>query len=168
METKNFNDEKSLRIQELYEQSINKCSKAAKREKWITIPFAVAFACFLFFEWFSTTQPIAIRACGATGIMLLCFIISWLSTRFNSNMSKARDVNELLRVNDAKRKKYSIFITILIFVGLMIIQVLEKGGIEKLNVVSVILMVLFCLLYCIFTSRDCAEVREIKELMAGK
>ena len=170
METSQFNNnEKEQRIQELFEQSIEKCDRAVKKQKWLTIPSGIAFACLVFFAWHPTTQSFAIRVCGAACVMLLSFISAWLTNRFNSRMSKARDVNELLRVNDKYRKKLAIYSTILLVAFFAIIFGFEYlAGTMKHYIFIAILWIVLCAMCYITTSRDCREVREIKELMAEK
>lgn len=170
MDTSQFNNnEKEQRIQELFEQSIEKCDHAAKRQKWLIIPTGIILACLVFFAWYPTSQSIAIMACGAVGVMLLYFISSWLTSRFNSRMSKTRDVNELLRVNDKDRKKLAIYSTILLILAFAIIYGFGYlDGTMKPNIFIAILWIVLCVMCYITTSRDCREVREIKELMAGK
>jgi len=164
METSQFNNnEKEQRIQELFEQSIEKCDRAAKTKN---IPGIVALACFLFLVWTTSTLPIAIKACESAGFMLLYFISTWLTIRFNSRMSKARDVNELLRVNDKYRKKLAIYLTIVLVAFFAIIFGFEYlEGTMKDNIFIAILWIVLCVMYYITMSRDCREVREIKELM---
>lgn len=170
METSQFNNnEKEQRIQELFEQSIEKCDRAAKTKKMVMIPGIVALACFLFLVWTTSTLPIAIKACESAGFMLLYFISTWLTIRFNSRMSKARDVNELLRVNDKYRKKLAIYSTILLVAFFAIIIGFEYlNGTMKPNIFIAILWIVICVMCYITTSRDCREVREIKELMGEK
>ena len=170
METSQFNNnEKEQRIQEMFEQSIEKCDRAIKKQKWLTIPTGIILACLVFFAWYPTSQSIAIRVCGAACVMLLYFISSWLTSRFNSRMSKTRDVNELLRVNDKDRKKLAIFSTILLILAFAIIFGFGYlDGTMKPNIFIAILWIVLCVMCYITTSRDCREVREIKELMAGK
>ena len=168
METSQFsNNEKEQRIQELFEQSIEKCDRAAKSHKRLMIPLGIALACFVLFIWSPTTQSIAIRVCGAAGVMLLSFISSWLMSRFNSRMSKTSDVNELLRVNDKDRKKLAIFSTILLILAFAIIFGFGYlDGTMKPNIFIAILWIVLCVMCYINTSKDCREVREIKELVA--
>ena len=171
METSQFNNnEKEQRIQELFEQSIEKCDRAVKKQKWLTIPTSIIPACLVFFGSFPFThQSIVIRVCGAACVMLLCFISTWLTIRFNSRMSKARDVNELLRVNDNDRKKLAIYLTIVLVAFFAIIFGFEYlEGTMKHNIFIAILWIVLCVMCYITTSRDCREVREIKELMGEK
>ena len=175
METSQFNNnEKEQRIQELFEQSIEKCDRAVKKQKWLTIPTGIILACLVFFAWFPFTQSIAtqsivIRVCGAACVMLLSFISAWLTNRFNSRMSNARDVNELLRVNDMYRKKLAIYSTILLVAFFAIIFGFEYlAGTMKHYIFIAILWIVLCVMCYITTSRDCREVREIKELMGEK
>lgn len=170
METSQFNNnEKEQRIQELFEQSIEKCDRAVKKQKRLTIPTGIILACLVFFGWFPFTQSIVIRVCGAACVMLLYFISTWLTIRFNSRMSKARDVNELLRVNDKYRKKLAIYSTILLVAFFAIIFGFEYlAGTMKHYIFIAILWIVLCVMCYITTSRDCREVREIKELMGEK
>lgn len=170
METSIFNNnEKEQRTQELFEQSIEKCDRAVKKQKWVTIPSGIALACLVFFAWSPTTQPIAIRAYGAAGVMLLYFISSWLTSQFNSRMSKAHDVNEILRVNDKDRKKLAIYSTILLILAFAIIFGFGYlDGTMKPNIFIAILWIVLCVMCYINTSKDCRELREIKELVAMK
>lgn len=170
METSQFNNnEKEQRIQELFEQSIEKCDRAGKKQKWLTIPTGIILACLVFFAWSPTTQSIVIKVCGAVGVMLLYFISSWLTNRFNFRMSKARDVNNLLRVNDKDRKKVAIYSTILLIFALAIIFGFGYlDGTMKPNIFIAILWIGLCVGCYYSTSRDCREVREIKKLMAEK
>lgn len=169
METSQFNNnEKEQRIQELFEQSIEKCDRAAKKQKSLMIPFGVVLACLVFFAWGSSTLSIIWRVCGATAIMLLYFISTWLTIRFNSRMSKARDVNELLRVTDNDRKKLAIYSTILLVAFAIIFGFEYLNGTMKPNIFIAILWIVLCVMCYITTSRDCREVREIKELMGEK
>ena len=169
METSQFsNNEKEQRIQELFEQSIEKCDRAAKSHKRLMIPLGIALACFVLFIWSPTTQSIAIRVCGAAGVMLLSFISSWLMSRFNSRMSKTSDVNELLRVNGKDRKKLAIYSAILLVLIFAIIFGFEYLDGTPLSTFTAITCLVACVMCYISMSRDCREVREIKELMAGK
>ena len=79
-------------------------------------------------------------------------------------MSKAQDVNELLRVNDKQRKKLAIFTTILILLSLAVVYVV-MGGLENPNPISAVICIMICVVFYFRASRDCEEVREIKELM---
>lgn len=170
METSQFNNnEKEQRIQELFEQSIEKCDRAVKKQKWLTIPTGIILACLVFFGWFPFTQSIVIRVCGAACVMLLYFISTWLTIRFNSRMSKARDVNELLRVNDKYRKKLAIYLTILLVAFFAIIFGFGYlDGKMKPDIFIAIVWIVLCVMCYITMSRDCREVREIKELMGEK
>ena len=84
-------------------------------------------------------------------------------------MSKARDVNELLRVNDKYRKKLAIYSTIVLVGFFAIIFGFEYlNGTMKHYIFIAILWIVICVMCYITTSRDCREVREIKELMGEK
>lgn len=170
METSQFNNnEKEQRIQELFEQSIEKCDRAVKRQKWMTIPSGIALAYVVFLAWHPTTQSFAIKACGAVAVLLLFLISSWLTSRFNSRMSKAHDVNELLSVNDKDRKKLAIYSTIVMILAFAIIYGFAYlYGTMKPNIIIAILMIVLCVMTYIYASKDCPEVREIKRLMAEK
>ena len=108
METSAIKTEKEQRIQELFEMSIEKCGRAAKQSVWITILGIVLIVLLLMTVSFATVQSNVLKVCGSAGVVLLLLIQLWLSNQFNSQMSKAQDVNELLRVNDKQRKKLAI------------------------------------------------------------
>ena len=164
METSAIKTEKEQRIQELFEMSIEKCGRAAKQSVWITILGIVLIVLLLMTVSFAKVQSNVLKVCGSAGVVLLLLIQLWLSNQFNSQMSKAQDVNELLRVNDKQRKKLAIFTTILILLSLAVVYVV-MGGLEHPNPISAVICIMICVVFYFRASRDCEEVRDIKELM---
>ena len=170
METKNFNDEKSLRIQELYEQSINKCAKAANR-LWLGIIGSLAFAALLLWTFYEPPM-MWFKIVIAVIIAMMCVWTVVGTSKINARMGQAKDVNELLSINDKSKKRNKYFFIVSAFVVLVAWAVLHfDGSMESLRwhgMMGAISMLIISFLILCFSNQDCPEIREIKKLLAEK
>jgi hypothetical protein len=168
METKKYNTEKSLRIQELYNKSIEKCVNAAKEQQYegIFLCTVIPIAAYLVF----VDPPMAwLKGVTVVALTLMFAFTFWYRFKVMTRMSQASDVDELLSINDAMKKyrKYSFY------VGLVLMAV-AYGILHYKGSVNAVLMT--TLPFCAFLavvwafsgfseSKDCAEIKEIKQLL---
>lgn len=168
METKYCNNEKSLRLQELYETSIEKCAREAKQGMWtelIILVIMLPLISFLFnppMLWLKIAA-LAIIAVGVSILMRRSMIA-------NRNKSRAANVEELLRVNDLEQKRVKRYY--LLFMGMFYVAWVAlhyKGQFDGSFITECIVWALLIPVTYWFSDlaqgKDCEEISEIKELV---
>lgn len=168
METKKYNTEKSLRLQELYNKSIEKCVNAAKEQQYVGIFLCtvIPIAAYLVF----VDPPMAwLKGVTIVALTLMLAFTFWYHIKIITRMSQASDVDELLSINDSMKKirKYSYF------VGLVVMAVAHgilhyEGSVNAVLMTTLPFGALLALAWAIsgYTeSKDCPEIKEIKQLL---
>lgn len=169
METKHLNNEKSLRIKELYSQSVKKFAKAAKEQRsvGIVICTVIPISAFLLF----VDAPMAwLKGVTVVVLTLMIAFSFWYQIKVITRMSNAGDVDELLSINKAM-KKYSRFSYC---VGLLCMGtafgILHYNGsvndvLMRIMPYGIALAIAWAI-SCFFETKDCPEIKEIKQLLS--
>ena len=168
METKKYNTEKSLRIQELYNKSIEKCVNAAKEQQCVGIFLCtvIPIAAYLVF----VDPPMAwLKGVTVVVLALMLAFTFWYRIKVITRMSQASDVDELLSINDAMKKyrRYSFFVGLVVMVAAYGILHYE-GNVNAVLMITLPFGALLALAWAIsgYTeSKDCPEIKEIKQLL---
>ncbi len=175
METPYINSqEKERHIQELFNASVKKCTRAAKRDCIVALPIITIVAVFLLFFPFYTNEPIQGLKIASIIILTLALAAYCIITiRANSQIGKAQDVNELLRIHDHFNTKMRTPVIAILLVGMVTwITIHYTGKLDTaflINVIFITLLTSWCIYLLIKRGvTDCKEIREIKELMDGK
>ena len=168
METKYCNNEKSLRLQELYETSIEKCAREVKKGFWTEVIILVIMLPVIYFLFNPPMLWLKIAA-----LALIAVSVSILLRRTmiaNRNKSRAANVEELLRVNDFERKRVKRYY--FLFMGLFYVAWVAlhyKGQFDGSFIVECVVWAFLLPVTYWFSDvaqgKDCEEIREIKELV---
>lgn len=169
METKKYNTEKSLRIQELYNKSIEKCVNAAKEQQYegIFLCTVIPIAAYLVF-----VEPPMAWLKGVTVVVLTLMLAFsfWYHIKVIIRMSNAGDVDELLSINEAtkKYKRFSYCVGLLLM-GIAYGILHYNGSVNGVLMRAMpfgIAMAITWAISCFCETKDCPEIKEIKQLLS--
>lgn len=168
MEAKYCNNEKSLRLQELYETSIEKCAREAKQGMWTEVIIWVIMLPVLFFLFNPPMLWLKIAALALIAVGVS--VMSYRTVIANRNKSRAANVEELLRANDMERKRIKRYYNL--FMGLFYVAWVAlhyRGQFDGSFITQCIIWALLIPVTYWFSDlgrgKDCEEIREIKELV---
>ena len=165
METMNINNEKSLRIQELYEKAIKKCADDADFSNfWVgTIISAILVALLV---WAFAEPPMLwLKIVAILVLGLLCFFYFRFRRAIKSRMSQAVDVQELLAVNDEVKKRWNVIVALNYVVVAVVYVILHYHGNWQNDLVHCWPLVILVPICYYFDIGDSTEISEIKELL---
>ena len=169
METKYLNNEKSLRIKELYSQSVKKCAKAAKEQQYkgIVLCTVIPIAAFLLF----VNSPMAwLKGVTVVVLTLMLAFSFWYHIKVITRMSNAGDVDELLSINESMKKyrRFSYCVGLLLM-GIAYGILHYHGSVNDVLMRAMpfgIAMAIAWAISCFCETKDCAEIKEIKQLLS--
>ena len=167
MESKQINNDNELRIRELFNVSIEKCTETANSQKWCGIILPILLPALLF--WAFVEPPMMGLKVGAVVVIaLLCFLYFKDTERAFGRVSQAGDVDELLaRYNDFhKSMRRGFCLNYAVIMGTYF--VLHFRGDWFTDLLHSLAFGIVLAIMCYFDIRDCEEIKEIKQLLADK
>ncbi len=169
METKYLNNEKSLRIKELYSKSVKKCAEVAKEQRSVGIVICtlIPISAFLLF----VDSPMAwLKGVTVVVLTLMLAFSFWYHIKVITRMSNAGDVDELLSINEAtkKYKRFSYCVGLLLM-GIAYGILHYNGSVNGVLMQAMpfgIAMAITWAISCFCETKDCPEIKEIKQLLS--
>lgn len=172
METKHFNNETELRIQELYEESKGIYSRGANTQLFSGILIGLVFGVGLYY--FEFQPPMMMVKWIAIAVVILAVLAgTWFTVVGYKRLSKTESADEMLHLHGKIKKQTLVIEIVLILILIAACLTLNYTGAfdqEYLYRVSgtVIFWTVAMVFLIVLGLRDCKEIREMKKLMQEK
>ena len=170
METKNFNNETELRIQELVQKSRDVFSRQEKRQLYLGILAAISLVVSLFFMGGQSPKMTII----AMAMTILAFIATiWNTVATYKRLSKVESADKMVQLYGKAKTRLTVMNVVLLFVLVVAYISTQYTGAFDMDFMlnTLCTMIYWCIAIVVVVllgRRDCEEIKEMKELMREK
>ena len=164
METKQLNNDKQLRLQELVKTTRDIYTRGIKTQFLSGVIAAFALGAVIYF--LDVEEPLLKWKMAADPAVVLIILAStWYTVKSYSRLSKASGAEELIRLHTENKKQSTVLNSVFFLLLSAALVVLHYDG-TLLSLIGGAIFWLIIGVIAIWASRrDCKEIKEIKELM---